>query len=344
MIKEKLNKLMGCLTTDIAMDLGTANTLVYIRDKGIVLNEPSVVAVSANGTKVEAVGLEAKNMFGRTNSQLQTIRPMKDGVIADFNVTNHMITYFIKKTLKKNWLIKPRIVIGIPTCITQVEKKAVIESALMSGVRDVSLVEEPMAAAIGAGIPVHKAEGNMVIDIGGGTSDIAVISLSAIAYGESIRLAGDAIDEAIVRYIRLNHHLSIGIFEGERVKIAIGNAYPTIDRLTTEVKGLNIKTGVPTSVIVSDDEIRIAMQEPISNIITALMRALEKTPPELSSDIHSNGIYMTGGGALIRGLDKLIEEKTFLTVYKPSNPLLSIVQGAGIVLDNYEQMKNVCVS
>jgi rod shape-determining protein MreB len=344
MIKEKLNKLMGCLTTDIAMDLGTANTLVYIRDKGIVLNEPSVVAVSANGTKVEAVGLEAKNMFGRTNSQLQTIRPMKDGVIADFNVTNHMITYFIKKTLKKNWFIKPRIVIGIPTCITQVEKKAVIESALMSGVRDVSLVEEPMAAAIGAGIPVHKAEGNMVIDIGGGTSDIAVISLSAIAYGESIRLAGDAIDEAIVRYIRLNHHLSIGIFEGERVKIAIGNAYPTIDRLTTEVKGLNIKTGVPTSVIVSDDEIRIAMQEPISNIITALMRALEKTPPELSSDIHSNGIYMTGGGALIRGLDKLIEEKTFLKVHKPSNPLLSIVQGAGIVLDNYEQMKNVCVS
>jgi rod shape-determining protein MreB len=344
MIKEKLNKLMSCLTTDIAMDLGTANTLVYIRDKGIVLNEPSVVAVSANGTKVEAVGLEAKNMFGRTNSQLQTIRPMKDGVIADFNVTNHMITYFIKKTLKKNWFIKPRIVIGIPTCITQVEKKAVIESALMSGVRDVSLVEEPMAAAIGAGIPVHKAEGNMVIDIGGGTSDIAVISLSAIAYGESIRLAGDAIDEAIVRYIRLNHHLSIGIFEGERVKIAIGSAYPTIDRLTTEIKGLNIKTGVPTSVIVSEDEIRIAMQEPIANIITALMRALEKTPPELSSDIHSNGIYMTGGGALIRGLDKLIEEKTFLKVHKPSNPLLSIVQGAGIVLDNYEQMKNVCVS
>ena len=343
MIKEKLNKLMGCLTTDIAMDLGTANTLVYLRDKGIVLNEPSVVAVSANGTKVEAVGLEAKNMFGRTNSQLQTIRPMKDGVIADFNVTNHMITYFIKKTLKKNWFIKPRIVIGIPTCITQVEKKAVIESALMSGVRDVSLVEEPMAAAIGAGIPVHKAEGNMVIDIGGGTSDIAVISLSAIAYGESIRLAGDAIDEAIVRYIRLNHHLSIGIFEGERVKIAIGNAYPTMDRLTTEVKGLNIKTGVPTSVIVSGDEIRIAMQEPISNIITALMRALEKTPPELSADIHSNGIYLTGGGALIRGLDKLIEERTSLKVYKPNDPLLSIVKGAGIILDNYEQMKTVCV-
>jgi rod shape-determining protein MreB len=325
------------------MDLGTANTLVYIRDKGIVLNEPSVVAVSENGTKVEAVGLEAKRMFGRTNSELQTIRPMKDGVIADFNVTNRMITYFINKTLKKNWFIKPRIVIGVPTCITQVEKKAVIESALMSGVRDVSLVEEPMAAAIGADIPVHKAEGNMVIDIGGGTSDIAIISLSAIAYGESIRLAGDSIDEAIVRYIRLNHHLSIGIFEGERVKIAIGSAYPTIDRLTTEVKGLNVKTGVPTSVIVSDDEIRLAMQEPIATIITILMKALEKTPPELSADIHSNGIYLTGGGALIRGLDKLIEERTSLTVYKPKDPLLSIVKGAGMILDNYEQMKAVCV-
>ena len=343
MIKKQLNKLMSRLSTDIAMDLGTANTLVYIRDKGIVLNEPSVVAVSANGTKVEAVGLEAKRMFGRTNSELQTIRPMKDGVIADFNVTNRMITYFINKTLKKNWFIKPRIVIGVPTCITQVEKKAVIESALMSGVRDVSLVEEPMAAAIGADIPVHKAEGNMVIDIGGGTSDIAVISLSAIAYGESIRLAGDSIDEAIVRYIRLNHHLSIGIFEGEKVKIEIGSAYPTIDRLTTEVKGLNVKTGVPTSVTLSDDEIRLAMQEPISTIITILMRALEKTPPELSADIHSNGIYLTGGGALIRGLDKLIEERTSLKVHKPNDPLLSIVKGAGIILDNYEQMKAVCV-
>jgi rod shape-determining protein MreB len=235
-------------------------------------------------------------------------------------------------------------VIGIPTCITQVEKKAVIESALMSGVRDVNLVEEPMAAAIGADILVHKAEGNIVIDIGGGTSDIAVISLSAIAYGESIRLAGDAIDEAIVRYIRLNHNLSIGIFEGERVKIAIGSAYPTIDRLTTEVKGLNLKTGVPTSVLLSDDEIRLAMQEPISNIITTLMRALEKTPPELSADIHSNGIHLTGGGALIRGLDKLIEERTSLTVHKPIDPLLSIVKGAGMILDNYEQMKNVCIN
>jgi len=343
MIKNFVNDLMCYFSADLAMDLGTANTLIYIKGEGIVLDEPSVVAIHPNSSGVEAVGIEAKRMFGRTHDKLQTIRPMKDGVIADFDITNRMIAYFIKKVIKQNFLLKPRIVIGVPTCITQVEKKAVIESALMSGVRDVSLVEEPMAAAIGADIPVHKAEGNIVIDIGGGTSDIAVISLSAIAYGESIRLAGDSIDEAIVRYIRLNHHLSIGIFEGEKVKIEIGSAYPTIDRLTTEVKGLNVKTGVPTSVILSDDEIRLAMQEPISTIITILMKALEKTPPELSADIHSNGIYLTGGGALIRGLDKLIEERTSLKVHKPNDPLLSIVKGAGIILDNYEQMKTVCV-
>ena len=337
-------KLTGRYSTDIAMDLGTANTLIHIKDEGIVLNEPSVVAVSSNGEKVEAVGLEAKQMFGRTPEGLQTIRPMKDGVIADFNVTNRMITYFIKKILKKNWFIKPRIVIGVPTCITQVEKKAVIEAALMSGVREVHLIEEPMAAAIGSNIPVHKAEGNMVVDIGGGTSDVAIISLSAIAYGESVRLAGDAIDESIVRYLRLQHNLNIGIFEGERIKIQIGSAYPELEQLHTEVKGLHVQTGIPTSIIISDKQIREAIREPILTIISVIMKALEKVPPELSADIHSNGIYLTGGGALIRGLDKLIEERTSLKVYKPNQPLLSIVKGVGAVLDSYEKMKNVCVS
>ena len=336
-------KLIGNFSTDIAMDLGTANTLVYIKDEGVVLNEPSVVAVSDNGEKVEAVGLEAKQMFGRTPGGLQTIRPMKDGVIADFNVTNRMITYFIKKVLKKNWLIKPRIMIGVPTCITQVEKKAVVEAALMSGVREVHLIEEPMAAAIGANIPVHKAEGNMVIDIGGGTSDVAIISLSAIAYGESVRLAGDAIDESIVRYLRLQHNLNIGIFEGERIKIGIGSAYPELETLYTDVKGINVQTGVPTSITISDNEIREAIQEPILTIISTVMKALEKIPPELSADIHSNGIYLTGGGALIRGLDKLIEEQTTLKVYKPDEPLLGIVKGVGTVLNSYEKMKNVCI-
>ena len=336
-------KLIGNFSTDIAMDLGTANTLVYIKDEGVVLNEPSVVAVSGNGEKVEAVGLEAKQMFGRTPSELQTIRPMKDGVIADFNVTNRMITYFIKKVLKKNWLIKPRIMIGVPTCITQVEKKAVVEAALMSGVREVHLIEEPMAAAIGANIPVHKPEGNMVIDIGGGTSDVAIISLSAIAYGESVRLAGDAIDESIVRYLRLQHNMNIGIFEGERIKIKIGSAYPELETLYTEVKGINVQTGVPTSITISDNEIREAIQEPILTIISTVMKALEKIPPELSADIHSNGIYLTGGGALIRGLDKLIEEQTTLKVYKPEEPLLGIVKGVGTVLNSYEKMKNVCI-
>ena len=336
-------KLIGNFSTDIAMDLGTANTLVYIKDEGVVLNEPSVVAVSDNGEKVEAVGLEAKQMFGRTPGELQTIRPMKDGVIADFNVTNRMITYFIKKVLKKNWFIKPRIMIGVPTCITQVEKKAVVEAALMSGVREVHLIEEPMAAAIGANIPVHKPEGNMVIDIGGGTSDVAIISLSAIAYGESVRLAGDAIDESIVRYLRLQHNLNIGIFEAERVKVAIGSAYPELETRHTEVKGINVQTGIPTSIRISDNEIREAIQEPILTIISAVMKALEKIPPELSADIHTNGIYLTGGGALIRGLDKLIEEQTTLKVYKPDEPLLGIVKGVGTVLNSYEKMKDVCI-
>ena len=336
-------KLIGNFSTDIAMDLGTANTLVYIKDEGVVLNEPSVVAVSDNGEKVEAVGNEAKQMFGRTPGNLQTIRPMKDGVIADFNVTNRMITYFIKKVLKKNWFIKPRIMIGVPTCITQVEKKAVIEAALMSGVREVHLIEEPMAAAIGANIPVHKPEGNMVIDIGGGTSDVAIISLSAIAYGESVRLAGDAIDESIVRYLRLQHNMNIGIFEAERIKIRIGSAYPELETLYTEVKGINVQTGVPTSITISENEIREAIQEPILTIISTVMKALEKIPPELSADIHSNGIYLTGGGALIRGLDKLIEEQTTLKVYKPDEPLLGIVKGVGTVLNSYEKMKDVCI-
>ena len=344
MIKNFVNDLMCYFSADLAMDLGTANTLIYIKGEGIVLDEPSVVAIHPNSSGVEAVGIEAKRMFGRTHDKLQTIRPMKDGVIADFDITNRMIAYFIKKVIKQNFLLKPRIVIGVPTCITQVEKKAVIEASLMSGVREVHLVEEPMAAAIGVTIPVHKPEGNMIIDIGGGTSDVAIISLSAIAFGESIRLAGDEINEAIVRYIRLKHHLNIGIFEAERVKIEIGSAYPLIEPLTTEVKGLNVETGIPTSISINDEEIRDAMTEPLSNIITVVMRALEKTPPELSADIHSNGIYLTGGGAKIRGLDKLIEERTTLKVYIPKDPLLSIVKGAGAVLENYAEMKKVCIS
>lgn len=344
MIKNLIDYVFGLFSTDVAMDLGTANTLIFVKGQGILLDEPSIVAVNTNGGGVEAVGLEAKKMFGRTPARVRTVRPMKDGVIADFEITNQMITYFIKKTLKQYRFVKPRMVVGIPTCITQVEKRAVIDAALMAGVREVYLVEEPMAAAIGVGIPVHKPEGNMVIDIGGGTTDVAVISLSAIAYGESIRVAGDEMDEAIVRYMRLNHHLNIGIFEAERAKISIGSAYPLAEKLTTEIKGLNVKNGVPTSIKVADDEIREAIKEQVSSIITVVLRALEKTPPELSADIHSNGIYLTGGGALIRGLDKTIEEKTTLKVYIPNDPLLSIVRGAGAILDDFEGMKKVCVS
>jgi len=347
MVRNFFKNISEYFVADVAMDLGTANTLIYVKNQGIVLNEPSVVAVSKNGTaftQVEEVGLEAKKMYGRTHNKLQTIRPMKDGVIADFEITNKMIKYFIEKILKNYRFIKPRMVVGIPTCITQVEKKAVIDAATMAGVRQVYLVEEPMAAAIGVGIPVHKPEGNMVIDIGGGTTDVAVTSLSAIAYGESIRVAGDEMDESILRYMRLQHHLSIGIFEAERVKIQIGSAYPVQPSLTTEVRGLNIKTGIPTSITITDEEIREAMKEPISAVITVLMRALEKTPPELSADIYSNGIYLTGGGALIRGLDKLIEETTNLKTFVPDDPLVSIVKGAGIILDNFDDMRKVCIN
>ena len=344
MIKQFFNKIFGFFSTDLAMDLGTANTLVYITEKGILLNEPSVVAVNVTDHTVEAVGLEAKKMFGRTHAKVSTIRPMKDGVIADFVVTNQMIQYFIKKILHKYRFFKPRMVVGVPTCITQVEKKAVIDASLMAGIREVHLIEEPMAAAIGVGIPVHRPEGNMVIDIGGGTTDVAVISLSAIAYGESVRVAGDEIDESIVRYMRLQHHLNIGVFEGERVKVAVGSAFPQPSNLTVEVKGLNLKTGVPMSITVGDDEIREALKEPLTTIVTSIMRALEKIPPELSADIHSNGIYLTGGGALIRGLDKMIEERTTLKVFIPEDPLLSIVKGAGAVLDDFENMKKVCIN
>jgi len=343
-MKQFFNKIFGFVSTDLAMDLGTANTLAYITEKGIVLNEPSVVAMNVDDNTVEAVGLEAKKMFGRTHAKVNTIRPMKDGVIADFDMTNKMIQYFVKKILHKYRFFKPRMVVGVPTCITQVEKKAVIDASTMAGIREVYLIEEPMAAAIGVGIPVHRPEGNMVIDIGGGTTDVAVISLSGIAYGESVRVAGDEIDESIVRYMRLQHHLNIGVFEGERVKMEIGSAFPQPDNLTTEVKGINLKTGVPSSITISDVEIREALKEPLTTIMTSIMRALEKIPPELSADIHSNGIYLTGGGAFIRGLDQMIEERTTLKVFIPEDPHLSIVKGVGAVLDDFENMKKVCIN
>lgn len=328
---------------DIAMDLGTANTLVFIPSKGVFLDEPSIVAIGPDGA-VQAVGLEAKKMFGRTHSKVKAIRPLKDGVIADFDTTNKMITYFIEKTLNKFRFVNPRMVVGIPTCITQVEQKAVIEAALNAKVREVFLIQEPMAAAIGVGIPIHKPEGNMVIDVGGGTTDVAVTSLSCIAYGESIRIGGDEMNEAIVRYMRLNHHLHIGIFEGEKVKMSIGSAYPVNGNMSAEVKGLNVRTGVPQSLAVSEHEIREAMKEPVAAIVEVVLRALEKTSPELSADIHTNGIYLTGGGALIRGLDKLIEEQTGLKVFVPTEPLLSVVKGAAAVLKNFKEMRHVCIN
>ena len=328
--------------TDIAMDLGTANTLVFIPTKEVFMNEPSIVAINQQG-KVQAIGIEAKKMFGRTHSKVKAVRPLKDGVIADFDTTNKMITYFIEKTINRFRFVHPRMLIGIPTCITQVEQKAVVQAAMNSKVRKVHLIQEPMAAAIGAGIPVHKPEGNMVIDIGGGTTDVAVTSLYSIAYGESIRVGGDEMNEAIVRYMRLKHHLHIGIFEGEKAKMKIGSAFPVNGNESTQVRGLNVRTGVPQSLPVTESEIRAAMKEPVMAIVEVVMRALEKTSPELCADIHSNGIYLTGGGALIRGLDKLIEEQTGLKVFVPTEPLFSVVKGAAAVLNDFDNMKKVCI-
>ena len=329
----------------IAIDLGTANTLIIYNDK-VVVDEPSIVAKNIRTGDVVAIGTKAQQMHGKTHKEIETLRPLKDGVIADFQSSEQMIRGFIGMIPRKRSIFSPalKMVICIPSGVTEVEKRAVIDSAEHAGAKDVWLIHEPMAAAIGIGIDVLEPKGNMVIDIGGGTSDIAVISLSAIAYGESVRVAGDAIDESIARYMRINHSLNIGIFEAERIKTEIGSAYPLLGKLSTQVKGLNVQTGVPTSTEIFDEEIRLAMQEPILMITSVIMKALEKTPPELSADIHSNGIYLTGGGALIRGLDKLIEEQTSLKVYKPTEPLLSIVKGAGAVLSDYEKMKAVCIN
>ena len=341
-----LSSLFGFLSADMAIDLGTANTLVYVKGRNIVLNEPSVVAIAKVKDKkhVLAVGEEAKQMLGRTPGNIEAIRPLRDGVIADFEIAEDMIKYFIRKVHNRRSFASPLVVICVPSGSTAVERRAIQESAEAAGARKVFLIEEPMAAAIGVGIPVHRPEGNMVIDIGGGTTDVAVISLSGIAYGESVRVAGDEIDESIVRYMRLQHHLNIGVFEGERVKMEIGSAFAQPDNLTTEVKGINVKTGMPTSITISDDEIREALKEPLTTILTSIMRALEKIPPELSADIHSNGIYLTGGGAFIRGLDQMIEERTTLKVFIPEDPHLSIVKGVGAVLDDFKNMKKVCIN
>ncbi len=317
---------------DLAMDLGTANTLLATAHQGIVLNEPSVVALDARSDAILAVGREAKEYLGRTPERIRAVRPLKDGVIADFEVTRAMIAYFIRKAVTGFRLRKPRMAICVPAGITQVEKRAVVESAMQAGAREVRLIEEPMAAAIGAGLPIEEPRGTMVVDIGGGTTEVAVISLSAVAYAESVRIAGDEINEAIQRYVQDQFQLLIGENMAEATKMAIGSAVPLPEPLEFRVTGKNLVDGTPKSISLTDGHVREAIREPVAAIVAAVRRALEKTPPELVADIATNGLLLAGGGALLRGLDALISETSALAVHVDEDPLTTVVRGTGRAL------------
>jgi rod shape-determining protein MreB len=328
----------------MAIDLGTANTLVYVKSEGIVLNEPSIVAIHQADNTVLAVGKEAKAMLGRTPGNIVAIRPLKDGVIADFDVTEKMLGYFIRRVHRRRALVRPRIVIGVPSGITQVEKRAVRDSAMQAGAREVYLIEEPMAAAIGAGMPITEPGGNMVVDIGGGTTEVAVISLSGIVYSRSVRIAGDEMDEAIVQYIRKNYNLLVGERRAEEIKIKLGSAYPMGgERRTMEVKGRDLIDGIPKTIVIGDDEIREALREPIMTIVDAVRTALERTPPELAADIVDKGIVLTGGGALLKGLDLLLRHETNLPITVADDPLSCVALGTGKVLDELDLLKKVAI-
>jgi len=338
-----VRSVFSLFSSDLAIDLGTANTLVYAKGKGIVVNEPSIVAINKTNGEVEAVGKEAKDMLGRTPGNIVAIRPMKDGVIADFKVTERMLNYFIQKAHGRKMLVHPRIVIGVPSEITQVEKRAVIDSAYRAKASEVHLVEQAMVAAIGAGLPITEPSGNMVVDIGGGTTDVAVISLSGIVYSRSVRVAGNEMDDAIMQYLKRKYNLLIGERTAEAVKIQIGSAYPLDRPLTMEIKGRNLIEGVPKTLTIDDSEIREALSECVATIMNAIRVALERTPPELSADISDRGIVLTGGGALLRNLDKRIREETGLPVSIAEDPLASVVLGTGKMLTDFKLLRRIAI-
>ncbi len=339
--------LLGVFSNDLAIDLGTANTLVYVKGKGIVLSEPSVVAVSTSQrakNRVLAVGIEAKKMLGKTPGSIVAIRPMRDGVIADFEVTEAMLRHFIHKVHNRRTFVRPRIIIAVPSGITQVEKRAVRESAESAGAREVFLIEEPMAAAIGAGLPITEPTCNMVVDIGGGTTEVAVISLKGIVYSRSVRVAGDKMDAAIIQYIKRKYNLLIGERTAEIIKTTIGNAYPDPQNLETiEVKGRDLASGIPKILSIDSEEIRVAISEQIDAIVETVKIALEQTPPELSADIVDRGIILTGGGALLKNLDKLLREETDLPITVAERPLETVALGSGKALDNLDLLKEIVV-
>ncbi len=341
--KKAFNYISGLFSNDMGIDLGTATTLVYVKGEGIVLREPSVVAVERGTSRVLAVGEEAKRMLGRTPGNIVAIRPMKDGVIADFEITEAMLRYFIKKVHHRRVLVRPRILIAIPSGITEVEKRAVKDSAERAGAREVFLIEEPIAAAIGVGLPIQEPIGNMVIDIGGGTTEIAVISLAGIVFSKSIRIGGDEMDDAIIEYLRKTYNLMIGERTAEDIKIKLGSAYPLEEEASVEVKGRDLVAGLPKTVSITSEEVREALQEPLRAILEIAKISLERTPPELASDLIEHGIVMAGGGSLLRGIDKLISEETGLPVHIAEDPLTAVACGTGMVLNELHYLKRVTV-
>lgn len=340
-----LNKFLRLFSEDIAIDLGTANSLVYVRGRGIVIQEPSVVAVNQKTGQILAIGLEAKKMVGRTPSHIVAIRPLRSGVISDFEVTEQMLRYFIEKAQKKRFLLspRPRVIIGIPWGVTEVEKKAAIDAGKSAGAREVFLIEEPMAAAIGARLPVQEAGGNFIVDIGGGTTEVAVISLGGIVLAKSLRIAGDKLNEDIIQWAQEEYKLLIGERTAEAIKIGIGSAYPLKERREIPMRGRNLVTGLPEEILVSDEEIRKAMEKSVSQIVKEVKIAVEETPPELLADVMTNGIYLSGGGALLRGLDTLIQKETKIPTKIIEDPMTAVVRGAGMVLENIEELREVLV-
>src|SRR5664280_1735358 len=337
-------KFLNYFSTDIGIDLGTANSLVYVRDRGIVLREPSVVAIQAGTTNVLAVGEEAKRMLGRTPGNIQAIRPMKDGVIADFEITEAMLRYFIQKVHNRRYGIKPRVIVAVPSGITEVEKRAVKDSATHAGARDVYLIEQPMASAIGVGLPVHEPAGNMILDIGGGTCEIAIISLAGIVFCRSLRVGGDEFDETIVAHVKRAYNLMIGERTAEEVKIRIGSAFPLEQELTMDVKGRDLGSGLPKTLTIRSEEIREALQEPLSSILESVRLTLERCPPELAADLVDRGLVMAGGGSLLRGIDRLVAEETGLPVHLADDPMSAVAEGTGRVLQEIEFLKRVATN
>ena len=335
--------LFALFSSDLAIDLGTANTCVYARGKGIVVNEPSIVAINKATGQVVAVGREAKEMLGRTPGHIIAIKPMKDGVIADFEITEKMLTYFIKKAHNRTVWVRPRIVIGVPSEITQVEKRAVKDSAYRAKASEVHLIEEAMSAAIGAGMPITEPSGNMIVDIGGGTTDIAVISLAGIVYSKAVRVAGNEMDEAIIQYTKKTYNLLIGERTAEAIKIRVGSAYGLDERLTMEIKGRHRIEGVPKTITITDEEIREALADTVNVIVDAVRVALERTPPELSADIVDRGIVLTGGGSLLKNLDKRLREETGLPIAMAEDPLSSVVLGAGKMLSDFSLLRRISI-